>query len=246
MSNSRNLPARLRFPVRVRRLARATRANLAGLGTSGSLLAGAALMFILASALVAFHGWPHVGEQPSPGEVVVAPRAAASPATPVARRLALVTAPAVGAVTGAPATGALGRVVPGGGRVVAPTTRRSIGTPAFASRPIASVPAGGAPAVLPRCVVGCGSSPGPSSGPVPTKPPQHVLHNVGTTLGNVVSGVGNAVGSGVQQTTNTAAGAVQAGSPQVGSAVSQTGSGAGSAIGGVTTTVAGVLSGLGK
>ena len=34
----------------------------------------AALLFIVASAMVAFHGWPHVGAQPSPGEVVVSPQ----------------------------------------------------------------------------------------------------------------------------------------------------------------------------
>jgi hypothetical protein len=39
---------------------RATRAYLAGFGTSGSLLVGAAAMFVLASAIVAFHGWPSV------------------------------------------------------------------------------------------------------------------------------------------------------------------------------------------
>jgi hypothetical protein len=237
----------LRFSVPAGRLARATRAYLAGIGTSGSLLAGAALMFILASALVAFRGWPHVAAQPSPGEVVVAPRAAGSPATPVARRLVLVTAPAVGGVAGAPASGALGGVVPGGGRPAAPATRRSIGTPAFAARPSTSVPRSGAPTALAGCVVGrCGPSTAPPSGPGPTGPARHVLQSAGGTLGTIASGVGNAVGSGVQQTGNTAAGAVQGVSPQAGGAVSQTGSGAASAVGGATQTIAGVLSGLGK
>ncbi len=68
-------------------LARSARPYLPGFGTSGSLLAGAALMFVLASALVAFRGWPHLGTQPSPGEVVVSPRpAAASHAAPARRR----------------------------------------------------------------------------------------------------------------------------------------------------------------
>lgn len=39
---------------------RVPRAYLAGFGTSGSLLAGGALMFILASAIVAFRGWPQI------------------------------------------------------------------------------------------------------------------------------------------------------------------------------------------
>ena len=38
---------------------------MAGFGSAGSLLAVAALVFVLASALVAFHGWPDVGPQGS-------------------------------------------------------------------------------------------------------------------------------------------------------------------------------------
>src|SRR5436305_12765649 len=88
-------------------MARATRGYLAGVGTSGSLLAGAALMFIVASALVAFRGWPHVGAQPSPGEVIVSPRPTAAAArSPVARRLAVISAaPAAGARAGGAAPG---------------------------------------------------------------------------------------------------------------------------------------------
>ena len=47
-----------RVPGRYRGVGRAARAYLAGVGTTGSLLAGAALMFIVASALVAFRSWP--------------------------------------------------------------------------------------------------------------------------------------------------------------------------------------------
>jgi len=57
---------------------RAARAYLAGLGTTGSLPAGSALMFMVASALVAFHGWPHLAVQPSTGEVVVSSRSASA------------------------------------------------------------------------------------------------------------------------------------------------------------------------
>ena len=51
---------------------RATRAYIAGFGTAGSLLAGAAVMFVLASAVVSFRGWPQVGGQPSAPTVFVA------------------------------------------------------------------------------------------------------------------------------------------------------------------------------
>ncbi len=40
---------------------RATRAYIAGFGTAGSLLAGAAIAFVLASAVVAVRGWPQIG-----------------------------------------------------------------------------------------------------------------------------------------------------------------------------------------
>ncbi len=95
------MPDRLRPPGRAGPLARATRAYLAGVGTSGSLLAGAALMFIVASAMVAFHGWPHVAAQPSPAEVVVSPGSASAAISPVARRLALITAAPVAGGGGA-------------------------------------------------------------------------------------------------------------------------------------------------
>src|ERR1700729_1277403 len=103
-----------RAPGRYKGPVRAGRAYFAGFGTTGSLLAGAALMFIVASALVAFRGWPHVATAPSPGEVVISSRPASSTGTPAARRLAFVAAtPAAGAAAaggaGAPGPGARGR-----------------------------------------------------------------------------------------------------------------------------------------
>src|SRR5437763_11910632 len=118
------------------------RGYLAGFGTSGSLLAGAAVMFILASALVAFRGWPHVGAQPSPGEVVVSPSPTAAAGSPSGRRLALFTAgPAAGVAAPAAAAGA--RRVPGAGRGGVAAPHGSLGRPATASRPVSAVPAAG-------------------------------------------------------------------------------------------------------
>src|SRR5712675_342516 len=56
---------------RLRAQVRASRAYLAGFGTTGSLLAGAALLFLLASAIVSFKGWPQVGAPSSPIAVAV-------------------------------------------------------------------------------------------------------------------------------------------------------------------------------
>src|SRR5690349_2921227 len=119
---------------------RGARAYLPGFGTAGSLLAGAVLMFIVASALVAFRGWPHVGAQPSPREVVVSPSPTAAAGSPSGRRLALFTAvgPAAG-VTGPAAAGARPRS--GAGRA-GTTPAGSVGRPVTASRPVASSAAG--------------------------------------------------------------------------------------------------------
>ena len=64
---------------------RAPRAYLAGFGTSGSLLTGAALLFILASAFIGFHGWPQVGDSPATVAVSV-PRAPVGTTTSAASR----------------------------------------------------------------------------------------------------------------------------------------------------------------
>lgn len=86
------LPFRIVGAKQIRRAAdtekgvRAPRAYLAGFGTSGSLLAGAALIFLLASAFVAFHGWPQVGETPSTAAVSLS-SAAPRGSSPASRAL---------------------------------------------------------------------------------------------------------------------------------------------------------------
>src|SRR5581483_2740144 len=84
---------------------RATRAYVAGLGTAGSLVAGAAVLFVLASAVVSFRGWPQVGAQPSAVSVAVpgAPTTA-SGSSSTSRRLAAAVA-TTRAASGSAATG---------------------------------------------------------------------------------------------------------------------------------------------
>ncbi|HET6864509.1 MAG TPA: hypothetical protein VFH80_01250 [Solirubrobacteraceae bacterium] len=225
---------------------RAARAYLPGFGTAGSLLAGAVLMFIVASALVAFRGWPHVGAQPSPGEVVVSPAPATSGGSPSARRLALfVAGPAIGAAAPA-AAGA--RRLPGAGPGPTATPHGSLGRPATASRPAPAPAAGGTAG---SCAGGCTSvtaQPGSAiSVPTPTQPTQPVQQVVKQTtsaLGGVLSGTGNQVGSAVQQTTGAVGGAVQPVSPPAAGVVDSAGSGAAKTVTGVTQTIAGALSGL--
>jgi hypothetical protein len=239
------MPDRPRPSGRAGPVARATRAYLAGIGTSGSLLAGAALMFIVASALVAFHGWPHVASQPSPGEVVVSPRSASAPISPVARRLAFITAAPGAGGTGA--AGGAGHAPTGAGRTVGSGTRHSIGGRRPTARPGGgtAVPGAGASSGAPTCGAGdCGSAPAanPITGTAVPEPVEQGVHHVVGRLGNVVGGVGGTLGSTVQRTTSTVGGAVGTVSPTVGGAVSNTGSGAAKAINGVTKTLTGVLS----
>jgi hypothetical protein len=239
------MPSGLQPSGRAGRKARATRAYLAGIGTSGSLLAGAALMFILGSALVAFRGWPHVAAQPSPGEVVISPRSASAAISPAARRLAFITAAAGPGATAAPATGAAGGA---GGRRAVPGTGRPRPAPASGSRTGGGTApsGGGSSSSSPGCASGgCGSGSGAGSGLVPPSTPATPVLQKGTsTLGEVVGDAGSTVGSAVQQTTGAVGGAVGTVSPSVGGAVSSTGTGAAKALGGVTQTFDGVLSHL--
>src|SRR5437588_12401832 len=96
---------------------RATRAYLAGFGTAGSLLAGAALLFVLATAYVSFRGWPKVGDAPRPVSVVVSP-AGDSQGPQTAGRLALIAARTGGLLPGlvTKSTGSGGLVARAGGR----------------------------------------------------------------------------------------------------------------------------------
>jgi hypothetical protein len=229
---------------------RAGRAYLPGVGTSGSLLAGAVLMFIVASALVAFRGWPHVGAQPSPGEVVVAPSPNPAARSVAGRRLAVFTAvPAAGAARPATPAPAGARARPGAGHAGAAAPPHTLGQPATASRPVAT--AGSAGGTVSTCpAAGCRSLAGTaepgSAASGPTQPVKQVLRQTTGVVGGVVSGTGNQVGSVVQQTTGAVAGAVQPVSPPAAGAVNSAGGGAAKTVTGVTQTIAGALSGLRK
>src|ERR1700729_2153478 len=112
-------------PIRV--LVRARRAYAAGLGTAGSLLAGAAALFLLVAALVGFHGWPTAQTGVSPIHIVVArhPPAGSPAGTPAGARLpALLAGPPAGtpAAGGAPRRRGAATRSPGGpGRGVRPS-----------------------------------------------------------------------------------------------------------------------------
>src|SRR5438309_2105511 len=70
-------------------MVRSARAYVASFGTAGTLVAGAAVLFVIASAVVSFRGWPAVTDHAS-GALVTLPASQASPASPATagRRLA--------------------------------------------------------------------------------------------------------------------------------------------------------------
>ncbi len=229
--------------------ARAGRGYLAGVGTSGSLLAVAVLLFVVASAMVAFRGWPHVGAQPSPGEVVVSPRPTAATGSRSSRRLALFIAGARTTGAGAGAGAGAGTRVglrPGAGRAGAAAPPHSLGRPATASIPATGTPAAGGSA--PSCPSGgCASPAQPGSAASgPTQPVQQVIRQTTSALGQAVSGAGKQVGSVTKQTTGAVSGAVQPVSPQVAGVVNHAGTGTAQTATGVTQAIAGALSGLRK
>ena len=90
---------------------RATRAYIAGFGTAGSLLAGAAILFVLASAVVSFRGWPTIGAQPSASTVILTKRHTAPAASPAVRRVTVVAA-----ASGAAGAAGAGAAAAGAGR----------------------------------------------------------------------------------------------------------------------------------
>lgn len=235
---------------------RSPRAWLAGLGTTGSLLAGAALMFILASAIVGFRGWPQVGAPAAPANVVVTPAATRSAGpSRTARRLALLTAAPVGGRATGP--GVATRPAAGHGvgtSATLGTTGRSVTSPGSLTSGSGAPGSGsgsgssgsGAAGVGSSCAAdNCGSTltGGSGGGGGATGPVQPTVHQVATGLGNTVASTGNATSTVVQQTTSAVAGTVSTISPQLGTAVQSAGNATGKVVTGVTNTVAGALTG---
>ena len=235
----------IRGRVRSRGLMHAARAYLAGAGTTGSLLAVAALVFIVASGLVAFRGWPHVAGAAAPGKVVISSARGASPGTLAARRLALAArAPAGGAGAGGAGAGGAGRVPSATGRSLARPRppRHTLGAPASTSVPV-STGGSGPGAGSTTCASGCGTTPA-SSPATPVQRVQQTLSRATNTLGTVVTDTGSRVGTSVQQTTNGVAGALGGTGTPAGSTVSTVGSGAAKTVTGATQALGGVLKGL--
>jgi hypothetical protein len=214
---------------------RATRAYLAGLGTSGSLLAGAALVFVLGSAIVAFRGWPQIST--GPASVVVAAAHPAAQPSRVARRLATV----------------LRRQRASGGAALTPTAARRAARADKSRRRIATrtAPVAGAPSGI--SVAASRSSAAAASAGARSAPPcgsachhPSLVSQLTKTVSREVSNVGASVGSGVSHASGSVGGSLNGVSPQAGNAVQNLGSSAGNTIAGTSTTAANTLTQAGS
>ena len=209
---------------------RATRAYLAGFGTSGSLLAGAALVFVLASAIVAFRGWPQV-TAPSPVVNVSAPRLAVAATSRAGRILdAALRSAATGGASVAPraarsthggsgSRGGAGKT--SGSRSPVRTTSASPGHATVTTKPPSTC-------VLPACTS------------TPTVPPP--VNTVTGTVTQTLSDSSSQLSSTVNNVTSTVTQQV----PPVGSAVNSVPPTTSTAANTVTTTASGVVGGLTK
>lgn len=175
---------------------RPTRAYLAGFGTAGSLLAAAAIVFVLAGALVAVHGWPQIGAGATPSAVVVpaAPTAQhVRPARQVLAAFRLTASVHVAHRTARTArTGDRRSAATVGQRAAVGTTHTTSGRGAAATTGGSTQPSAGT-----TTTGGSPGSPATPSVPVPNSPATGVGATVTKTLTSVsetVSKLGETVG----------------------------------------------------
>ena len=170
---------------------RASRAYIAGFGTSTVLVGSTLLLFLVVSALVAFRAWPGSGitdavsdlvvKDPRPALTVDGPTQVALDAAPAAAAVGAaavsVTAPDDGGVAaGGPISGTTG---PGGA-----DPRTNVG-----DGPGSQPPAAGAPTPQPAEPGG-----GVGQGENPVRNPGGVTNGLGDTTQGVTDGLGKSVG----------------------------------------------------
>ena len=217
---------------------RATRAYVAGFGSSGSLLAGAAALFLVGSAIVAFGGWPQIATRPATSSVAAVPAAASSHASRRLIRALAATAPLVHApgVTAGTSAGRRGVQRNVAGRTVA---RGTPATPVTPTPAAGSTSPGAATASVAGLASGCSSCTHPSGSPGP-------VTTVTSKVAQTVATVGGDVGQQITGLSGTVAKPVTAVSPPVGSTVGSVGAPVGGVVSGTTTTAANVVTTVGN
>jgi hypothetical protein len=216
---------------------------VAGFGSSGSLLAGAAALFLVGSAIVAFGGWPQIAARPATSNVAAVPAAASSHASRRLIRALAATAPLVHApgVTGGTSAGRRGVQRNVAGRTVAR------GTPATPVTPAAgSTSPGAATASVPAPASGCSSCTHPSGSPGPVTTVTRPVTTVTNKVAQTVATVGGDVGQQITGLSGTVAKPLTAVSPPVGSTVGSVGATVGGVVSGTTTTAANTVTTVGN
>jgi len=194
---------------------RNTRALIAGLGTSGSLVAAAACAFLVASAVIAFKGWPGTGIEQAVDNLFVDDAPAVAWDLPGTDQVAADAAVAAGAVAATPTGPAFGPA--GSFPVLGGSGSGSAGTPQSGGGSTGATPSGsgGATAV----VVAGGSTGGGSGESIGILNPTTTAGGAGRTVTGITNDVGNTVG---------------AVSPELGKTVKRTGRELGTTVDGVT------------
>jgi hypothetical protein len=211
---------------------RTTRALFAGLGTTGSLVAAAAGVFLVASAVIAFKGWPGTGFTDRIDNLFVKDSPPVAWDRPGTQALAASAGTASGAVAGTatgPTFGTPGVILGNNGGTVNGGTVRLPGGSLVSTGP------NGPGTVAPTTSSNQGGG-GGSSGPVQL--PQVDTGPTQNSVADTVEQTGSTVDSTVQQTTDTVGNTV--GGP-VGDTVKQTGSTVGGTVDNTTKTVGGLL-----
>jgi hypothetical protein len=223
---------------------RVTRAYIAGFGTAGSLLAGAAMVFVMASAVVAFKGWPQVGSAASPAAVIFT-RPHLVAASSAERRLAAVARANPAASASHVSAGHAGRAVTRHGQSLARSERVSLGSRHRGSGTVTrvSVPPTTPAAPSPPQSTGCGSS---CATPPATNTLATAVQGSTSALGSTVAGTGKTLGSTVSGVVGTVASKLAGVSPPLASTVSAAGNALGNTVNQTTGAVGGLLTGTGK
>jgi hypothetical protein len=223
---------------------RASRAYLHGFGTAGSLVAGTALLFVLASAVVAFKGWPEVSSGSTPSSVVIRGSHPIKPEPSDSRvgRVLTALASPVAAGAGAPAGH--------GGRPAGAPVRAGSGVTTLS--PPSSTVGGGEPASSGSASCGSVCDPAGSSGVATTSSVPALVQGAANAAGSTVTSTGAALGAAVSGITSTLGGGLGEGNFQqsgsvvsgVGSTAGKTVSGASGTLGATITTAGHTVSGL--
>jgi hypothetical protein len=220
---------------------RTTRAFIAGLGTTGSLVAAIALVFVIASAVIAFNGWPGAGFARSVESLSVDDRPGSAWDLPVTTQVAGLAAKAAETVSArplGPVVSPVAGVVPGSLIALKSSAPSGLDEIALGGSTTTSQPTPGG-----------GSLPGGGSGGRPVLPG---LPEIGIApidplpatigLGDTIEGAGHGLDDTVSQLGHSLSGSL---GPGAGPSVDAVASLAGDGAGGLTRTLAEIIRDLG-